>query len=132
MGVGLLDRAPLIAFIPVSDLAVARRFYEQTLGLRVTGENPYSVVLTAGGSILRLTQVDDLHPQPFTIAGWEVADIGVAVDALVARGITFTRYDGMGQDAKGVWTTPGGDFVAWFTDPDGNTLSLTSFTRRQA
>ncbi len=80
------------------------------------------------GTVVRLTQVDDLQPRPFTIAGWVVPDIGATVDALVGRGVTFTRYEGMEQDARGIWTTPGGDRVAWFEDPDGNTLSLTSFS----
>ena len=118
-----------MAFIPVSDLDSARSFYGDVLGLPVwEGENPYAVALDAGGTMLRLTQVDDVRPQPFTIAGWQVPDIGEAIDTLVVRGVTFIRYDGMGQDAKGVWSTPGGDHVAWFKDPDGNTLSLTRFS----
>ena len=118
-----------MAFIPVRDLAAARAFYVGTLGLPVTDENPFAVVLNAGGTLLRLTQVDDVQPQPFTIAGWEVPDVGAAVDALVGRGVTFARYGAMDhQDEKGIWTTPGGDRVAWFKDPDGNTLSLTSFS----
>ena len=124
----MLGNAPLMAFVPVGDLASARSFYGETLGLQVMEENPFAVVLDAGGTMLRLTQVDGLQPQAFTIAGWEVPDIGLAVDALAGRGITFTRYDGMEQDDKCVWTTPGGDRVAWFKDPDGNTLSLTSFS----
>jgi len=116
-----------MAFIPVRDLAASRSFYGSTLGLRVTEENPYVVTLDAKGTMLRLTQVDDLRVQPFTIAGWQVPDIGAEVDDLSARGVAFTRYDGMDQDERGIWTTPGGDRVAWFTDPDGNTLSLTSF-----
>ncbi|HEX3461843.1 MAG TPA: VOC family protein [Acidimicrobiales bacterium] len=123
----MLTNARLMAFIPVRDLAAAREFYCSTLGLSVTNENPYAVVLDANGTLLRLTPVPDLRPQPFTIAGWEVADIGATVDALVSAGITFRRFDGMEQDPKGIWATPGGDAVAWFTDPDGNTLSLTSF-----
>jgi catechol 2,3-dioxygenase-like lactoylglutathione lyase family enzyme len=122
----MLTRASLMAFIPVRDLASARAFYGSTLGLSVTGENPFAVVLDANGTMLRLTPVPDLQPQPFTIAGWEVADIGATVDALASVGITFLRFEGMEQDAKGIWATPGGDFVAWFTDPDGNTLSLTT------
>jgi len=47
---------------------------------------------------------------------------------LAAVGVTCLRYEGMTQDAAGVWATPGGDLVAWFQDPDGNTLSLTQFT----
>jgi catechol 2,3-dioxygenase-like lactoylglutathione lyase family enzyme len=125
----MLGEAPLMAFVPVRDLATARSFYGETLGLRVTGENAFAVVLDAGGTMLRLTQVDDLQPLPFTIAGWEVPDIGAAVDALIGRGVTFTHYEGMDhQDQRGIWTTPGGDRVAWFKDPDGNTLSLTSFS----
>jgi len=57
-----------------------------------------------------------------------VPDIGATIDDLVSRGVTFTRYDGMDQDERGIWTTPSGDQIAWFKDPDGNTLSLTSLT----
>jgi catechol 2,3-dioxygenase-like lactoylglutathione lyase family enzyme len=123
----MLHEAPLMAFIPVRDLAQARTFYGSTLGLAVVEENPYAVVVDAMGTMLRLTQVDDLRVQPFTIAGWQVPDVGTVIDALSARGVTFTHYEGMGQDERGIWTTPGGDQVAWFTDPDGNTLSLTTF-----
>jgi len=124
----MLSAARLIGFIPVRDLASAHRFYGETLGLELEEDTPFAVVMNAGGSMLRLTQVENFQPQPFTIAGWEVADIGAAVDALARRGVTFNRYDGMDQDEKGVWTTPGGDQVAWFNDPDGNTLSLTRFS----
>lgn len=124
----MLGGAPLMAFVPVRDLAAGRAFYGETLGLPVTDENPFAVVLDAGGTMLRVTEVGELQPQPFTIAGWAVPDIEAAVDALVGRGVTFTRYEGMEQDERGIWTTPGGDRVAWFTDPDGNTLSLTGFS----
>jgi hypothetical protein len=49
------------------------------------------------------------------------------VRGLLAQGVVFLRYDGMDQDEDGVWTTPGGEKVAWFVDPDGNILSLTQF-----
>jgi catechol 2,3-dioxygenase-like lactoylglutathione lyase family enzyme len=116
-----------MAFVPVRDLAAARTFYGSTLGLAVVEESPYAVVLDAMGTMLRLTPVDDLRVQPFTIAGWQVAEVGTVIDALSARGVTFARYAGMDQDERGIWTTPGGDQVAWFADPDGNTLSLTTF-----
>ncbi len=54
-------------------------------------------------------------------------DIAATVAALTAKGVRFNRYPGMDQDAGGIWTAPSGDRVAWFTDPDGNTLSLTQF-----
>jgi hypothetical protein len=49
------------------------------------------------------------------------------VRGLAAKSVVFLRYDGVDQDDDGVWTTPGGDQVAWFADPDGNVLSLTQF-----
>jgi predicted enzyme related to lactoylglutathione lyase len=125
----MLGGAPVISFIPVRDLAVARAFYATTLDMPVMDENSVVVVVSANGAMLRLTHVLDFQPQPFSIVGWEVKDIEATIDALVARDVTFMRYDGMRQDARGIWETPGGDLVAWFADPDGNTLSLTSFRR---
>ena len=108
-------------------MAVARTFYVDVLGLTLTDESPYAATVDAGGTMLRLTLVDDLRPQPFTVAGWTVADMRATITALEAGGVRFLRYDGFEQDDLGVWTTPGGDEVAWFADPDGNTLSLTHF-----
>jgi catechol 2,3-dioxygenase-like lactoylglutathione lyase family enzyme len=123
----MTSEASFIAFIPVRDLSSARQFYGTVLGLPVIEESPFAVVVEAMGTMLRLTKVEDLRVQPFTIAGWQVPDIGAAVDSLTGVGIVFTRYEGMSQDERGIWTTPGRDQVAWFTDPDGNTLSLTTF-----
>jgi catechol 2,3-dioxygenase-like lactoylglutathione lyase family enzyme len=121
------SESSFIAFIPVGDLSVARNFYVDVLGLPVLEESPFDLVVEAMGTMLRLTKVEDLRIQPFTIAGWQVPDIRAAIDSLAGAGVIFTRYEGMVQDDRGVWTTPGGDEVAWFTDPDGNTLSLTRF-----
>jgi catechol 2,3-dioxygenase-like lactoylglutathione lyase family enzyme len=123
----MLADAAFIGFIPARDLAVARAFYEGTLGLRVVDDTPFALVLDAGGTMLRVTPVPGPAARPFTIAGWQVPDIDAAVRALAGRGVEFTRYDGMAQDDLGIWTTPGGDRVAWFNDPDGSTLSLTAF-----
>ena len=121
----MLGAAPFVGFIPVSDLARARPFYEGVLGLPVRGETPFALVLDAAGTTVRLTPVPDLVVQPFTVAGWDVSDIASAVEALAHRGVTCVRFEGMDQDDAGVWTSPGGDRVAWFRDPDGNTLSVT-------
>jgi catechol 2,3-dioxygenase-like lactoylglutathione lyase family enzyme len=126
----MLGSESIIVFVPAADLARSRRFYEETLGLTVDEVTPFACVLRAGDTMLRITKVGELRPQPFTIAGWAVPEIRHLVRDLAARGVQFTRYDGMGQDADGVWATPGGDLVAWFTDPDGNTLSLTQFAGR--
>jgi catechol 2,3-dioxygenase-like lactoylglutathione lyase family enzyme len=122
-----LASASFIGFIPVRDLPAARACYEATLGLHVIDENPFTLVLDANGTMLRVTPVSEFAAQPFTIAGWKVPDIGATVRALTDAGVEFTRYDGMARDDLGIWTTPSGDRVAWFKDPDGNTLSLTTF-----
>ncbi len=125
----VLGDAPFIGFVPVTDLARARAFYVDRLGLRVVDESPLALVLLVGGATLRLAVVDDLRPAAFTVAGWTVDDIERTIDGLVASGVEFRRYPGMDQDERAAWTAPSGDRVAWFGDPDGNTLSLTQPAR---
>jgi catechol 2,3-dioxygenase-like lactoylglutathione lyase family enzyme len=123
----MLHSSDVVAFVSATDLDRGRDFYERTLGLSVLEQNPYACVLDAHGTMLRLTAVGKVAAPGYTVLGWRVADIGATVRALCARGVMFSRYDGMDQDEDGIWTTPGGDKVAWFTDPDGNVLSLTQF-----
>ena len=124
----MLATSDVIAFAASTDLAAARAFYEGTLGLRLVDESPYACVFDAHGTMLRVTAVAEVAHPGYTVLGWRVTDIRDAVSGLRSAGVVFTRYDGMEQDADGVWTTPNGDRVAWFTDPDGNVLSLTEFT----
>ena len=124
----MLGTSSLVGFVGVADLDGARRFYGDTLGLPLRDESPYALVADVAGTMLRITAVGDVNAVPYTVLGWSVADISATVDELAARGVTFTRYDGMGQDERGIWTAPGGARIAWFRDPDGNTLSLTQFT----
>jgi catechol 2,3-dioxygenase-like lactoylglutathione lyase family enzyme len=124
----MLDGARSVGFVGVSDLDAARAFYGDTLGLRLRDESPHALIATAGGTTLRVTAVGTPVVAPYTVAGWDVDDIAATVDGLVARGVVFARYDGLGQDERGVWTTPDGTKVAWFLDPDGNNLSLTEFS----
>jgi catechol 2,3-dioxygenase-like lactoylglutathione lyase family enzyme len=117
----------LIAFIPSTDLERSRMFYEGVLGLLVEQTNPFALVLRSGEVMVRVTLVDALAAQPFTVLGWQEDDITLRIGILSGAGVAFLRYDGMGQDELGVWTTPSGDKVAWFLDPDANVLSLTEF-----
>jgi predicted enzyme related to lactoylglutathione lyase len=121
----MLGQSPLTAFIPVSDTARVRPFYESVLGLRVVADTPFALIVDAAGTEVRITPVPDHRPVPYTVAGWTVDDIDATIARLAERGVTFRRYEGMGQASNGVWTAPGGDRVAWFADPDDNTLSLT-------
>jgi catechol 2,3-dioxygenase-like lactoylglutathione lyase family enzyme len=120
-----LGKADLVAFVATTDLGRARSYYEGSLGLQCIDESPFATVFDANGTTLRVTLVPELAPAGYTVAGWRVDNIAAYVEALDGRGVTFERFDGMDQDDSGVWTTPGGDKVAWFKDPDGNMLSLT-------
>ena len=121
----MLANNPLIAFIPTKDAARARSFYEGKLGLRFISDDNFALVMDANGTMLRIARVGDFTPMPFTILGWEVEDIDATVAALAAKGVPFSRYSFLEQSDLGVWTAPGGVAkVAWFLDPDGNTLSL--------
>jgi catechol 2,3-dioxygenase-like lactoylglutathione lyase family enzyme len=53
-----------------------------------------------------------------------VPDIRRSIEDLGAAGVTFRRFEGMEQDEQGIWRAPSGSLIAWFTDPDGNTISL--------
>ena len=123
----MLQVRAVIAFAASADLRQARAFYEQVLGLRLVEQNDFACVFDANGTMLRVTAVAEVARPGYTVLGWRVPDIAATVRGLTARGVAFLRYDGMDQDENSVWTTPAGDKVAWFADPDGNVLSLTQF-----
>jgi catechol 2,3-dioxygenase-like lactoylglutathione lyase family enzyme len=123
----MLGSQEIVAFAAATDLDRARSFYEGKLGLRLVEQNPFACVFDANGTMLRVTAVAEVARPGYTVLGWRVSDIEQVMAGLADAGVEFTRYDGMDQTASGVWTTPGGDKVAWFTDPDGNNLSLTQF-----
>lgn len=123
----MLNQAKLVGFIPTSDFAKARLFYEGVLGLSVISEDPFALVFNANGTMLRVTNAQNFKPQPFTISGWDVAEIESAVTGLAERGVRFEQYGMPAQDQRGIWKSPSGARIAWFKDPDGNVLSLTQF-----
>mgnify|MGYP001792562469 FL=1 len=123
----MLESSDIIAFSWSTDLARAREFYEHALGLPCIEQNEFACVFDANGTTLRVTAVPEVAKPGYTVLGWRVDSIEETIQALAGNGVVFTRYDAMDQDVNGVWTTPGGDKVAWFTDPDGNNLSVTQF-----
>lgn len=121
-----LASAKAMTFLVTRDRAKAVGFYRDTLGFALVGEDDFAAVFDLNGTTLRISTQENFAPQPHTVLGWEVTDIVSAIAALKAKGIAFTIYEGMGQDAVGIWTAPdNGAKVAWFLDPDGNNLSLT-------
>lgn len=119
-----LAAAQAVCFVPSRDLERSRAFFEG-LGVAVEAMTPYACVLRAGPTTVRVTLVGDYRPQPFTVLGWSVGDIAAVLAGLTAQGVVPIKYEGLGQDDAGVWTTPDGAKVAWFHDPDGNVLSVT-------
>jgi catechol 2,3-dioxygenase-like lactoylglutathione lyase family enzyme len=126
---GPLGRSGPVAFVASSDLDRSRAFYEGLLGLEVVGQDAMACVLRSGTTIVRVTLVPDVVVAPYTVLGWLVDDLAATVDALAVGGISFLRFEGMDQDERGIWITPGGDGVAWFPDPEGHVLSLTQARR---
>lgn len=123
----MLATNPIIGFIPTTNATAARTFYEKTLGLRFVSDDEFALVFSVGpgdDTMLRIVRTPGFTPAPFTIFGWQVEDIHATVAALTQKGIAFQRYGFLEQDELGIWNAPGGAAVAWFQDPDGNTLSL--------
>ncbi|MDF2732697.1 MAG: glyoxalase [Desertimonas sp.] len=108
----------------VKDVESARKFYGDVLGIEVTEEHGLLNLHLAGGRDTLAYPKADHVPATYTILNFPVPDIDAAVDELAARGVTFERYDGFGQDDKGIVRGPDGPPIAWFTDPSGNILSV--------
>ena len=121
----MLAASRLIAFVATADLARARKFYEQMLGLALVSADAFGCDLDANGTLLRIATVQQVTPASYTVIGWRVDDIRGEIQALRAKGVAFERYQGLAQDELGVWAAPSGSLVCWFKDPDGNVLSLT-------
>jgi catechol 2,3-dioxygenase-like lactoylglutathione lyase family enzyme len=107
----------------VDDVPEARRFYSETLGLRVSEEYGLLHLHIASLWNILVYPKPDHTPATFTILNFPVEDIDEAVDELAERGVRFERYDGLEQDEKGVFRG-GGPYIAWFKDPAGNVLSV--------
>jgi catechol 2,3-dioxygenase-like lactoylglutathione lyase family enzyme len=114
-----------MGFIPTRDGDAARAFYETKVGLRFISDDQFALVFQSGTNLIRISRTGSFTPAPYTILGWQSSNIEQDVREMAARGIKFERYDYIGtQDELGIWTSPSGAKVAWFKDPDGNTLSI--------
>jgi predicted enzyme related to lactoylglutathione lyase len=107
----------------VDDIAAAKAFYGQTLGLKTSEEYGLLTLHLAGGRDTLVYPKADHTPATYTILNFQVDDIDAAVDELTRAGVRFERYEGMGQDDKGI-NRAGGPYIAWFKDPAGNILSV--------
>jgi catechol 2,3-dioxygenase-like lactoylglutathione lyase family enzyme len=129
----MLGAAKTVGFIPSKDRERSEVFYRDILGLRLLKSDAFASVFEAGGRTLRISDISSVsgfEPYPFTIFGWEVDAMRPVVEALSEAGVAFERYDWIDQDELGIWTTPSGNEVAWFRDPDANILSLSTHPPR--
>jgi len=126
-GKSILGSQKLVAFVATREPSRAKEFYRDTLGLRLVSEDEFALVFDVSGTMLRVTRVQELPAAKYTVLGWQVHDILQSATDLQKAQVALERYPGMQQDDLGIWTSPNGGRVAWFKDPDGNTLSITQF-----
>jgi catechol 2,3-dioxygenase-like lactoylglutathione lyase family enzyme len=119
----MLRDSPAFSGFSANDIDAERRFYADVLGVNVEEENGMLNLRLGGGQTVLIYPKDDHQPATFTVLNFRVTDIDGAVDQLTAKGVTFERYEGAGQDDKGIareYPPP----IAWFKDPAGNILSV--------
>jgi predicted enzyme related to lactoylglutathione lyase len=131
-GGNMLRSMPIVAFVATTMPARAKEFYANVLELSLLSEDGFALMFDAGGTKLRVAIVREHRPAGYTVLGWIVPEIRRSIQVLASRGVKFNRYEGFGQDEFGTWTSPSGARVAWFSDPDGNTLSLTEFESEES
>jgi predicted enzyme related to lactoylglutathione lyase len=107
----------------VDDIQAAQKFYGETLGLNTSEQYGMLTLHLAGDRDTLVYPKADHVPATYTILNFRVDDIDAAVDELVSRGVQLERYEGMGQDDKGI-NRAGGPYIAWFKDPAGNILAV--------
>ena len=120
----MFDASKAFSGFSVNDMAAAKSFYGDTLGIEVSEEHGLLWLRTGQGSGVLVYPKPDHTPASFTILNFPVADIDEAVDELTKRGVRPERYEGFEQDEKGILRGDEGPPIAWFTDTAGNVLSV--------
>lgn len=125
----MLSDARIMAIVPTTDLARAKAFYGETLGLidaNLPTPGPQVVYRCGGGTLLEVYERPIAGDAEHTLASWEVRDMRAAVDELRNRGVRFEEYElPEAKTVDGISAT--GDLrEAWFRDPDGNILRIHS------
>jgi len=119
----MLGNSKAFSGFAAPDIEEARRFYGETLGIETSEDNGLLTLHLAGDRPTMIYLKPDFEPATYTILNFPVDDIDAAVDELVSRGVEIERYDGFGQDEKGI-ARDAGPPIAWFKDPAGNILAV--------
>ena len=122
----MLGKFNTAANIAVKDLAAARKFYEDTLGLtQVDAEGDEVIVMKSGDTLINVYRSQFAGTNKATSVTWAVGgEIGRIVKALKDKGVAFEHYEMPGTTLEGDVHVGHGMKVAWFKDPDGNILNL--------
>jgi catechol 2,3-dioxygenase-like lactoylglutathione lyase family enzyme len=119
----MFEKTQAFSGFAVDDIERARAFYGETLGLRTSEADGLLTLHLAGDRDTLVYPKPDHTPATYTILNFPVDDVDAVVDKLGERGVSFERYEGAEQDEKGIMRA-GGPYIAWFTDPAGNVLSV--------
>jgi predicted enzyme related to lactoylglutathione lyase len=120
----MLSTAPVRAYTPASDVARARTFYEQMIGLTPMEEFAGGVIYECGGAQVFLYPTSNAGTSKASQAFWQVSDVEAEVNDLKARGVVFEEYDFPGVTMTNSVATAGGASTAWFKDTEGNILAI--------
>jgi predicted enzyme related to lactoylglutathione lyase len=120
----MLKDSPIIPYIPVSDLARARKFYSEKVGLEPKTENNGGLIYECGGTEVFMYTSGGAGTSKASQAFWAVKDLRAEMAELRARGLKFEHYDMPGMDMKDDIAEGGGALAAWFIDSEGNTMAL--------
>jgi len=122
-----LSQSRIAAVAAVSDMARARAFYGEVLGLSAIDDSPEAeeVVYACGDGTELVVYLSTAGAGKATVAAWEVDDLEAAMDELATNGVKFEHYDeqGLKTNEQGVVELHG-ERIAWFKDPDGNTFAI--------
>ena len=120
----MLKNAPITPYVPVADVARARRFYEGTLGLVPKEEYAGGVIYECGRTVFFMYPSPGAGTSKASDAFWTVDDVEAEVAELKSRGVVFEEYDMPGLKTKNSIATGGGAKTAWFKDSEGNILAV--------
>lgn len=126
----MLGDAPLVAIIPAADLARAKAFYTDTLGLKLTEEGAHEVTFQCGGTEFGIYETPSGGQAAHTLASFKVTDLDAEMATLRSRGITFEEYDFPGLKTVNGVAEDDDMRAAWFKDSEGNILCVNERTAR--
>ncbi len=99
----MLESSTGMVFLPSEDLTRSAHFFGGVLDLPLVSQSPFALAFSCGDTPLRVTKVDNLRPQPFTVFGWRVLDLRATVEWLHGRGVNLLRFDGVQHAEQGMW-----------------------------